>query len=239
MRRPQASSAAFDPISPMSNLAMGASPGNEGNGLTPRPGAQPGGNTIRFLPPDNPGNSLLGAGSPPMISDAFCASRVLKSSRYVKADVTVTHQGPGSKPAELLAGGEKLTADAAVPSASDELAWAGDLRRVGSHPNHWYPVAWSKEVKPGRTLGTRFAGEPIVIVRTLSGTVFALEDRCAHRQVPLRFGVVTGETLRCCYHGWTYDGSGRCVDVPYLDKHHTPNGVRAYPCRENAGLIFV
>ena len=132
-----------------------------------------------------------------------------------------------------------MTADAAVPSASEEFASAGDLRRVGSHPNHWYPLAWSKEVKPGRALGTRFAGQPIVIVRTLSGTVFALEDRCAHRQVPLRFGVVTGETLRCCYHGWTYDGSGRCVDVPYLDKHHTPNGVRAYPCRENAGLIFV
>jgi phenylpropionate dioxygenase-like ring-hydroxylating dioxygenase large terminal subunit len=130
-------------------------------------------------------------------------------------------------------------AEVAALTANDGRAPSGDLRRIGSHPNHWYPVAWSKEVKPGHTLGTSFAGEPIVIVRARSGSVFALEDRCAHRQVPLRFGVVTGETLRCCYHGWTYDGSGHCVDVPYLSKEQTPNGVRAYPCQENAGVIFI
>ena len=26
-----------------------------------------------------------------------------------------------------------------------------DLRRVGAHPDHWYPIAWSREVKPGQT----------------------------------------------------------------------------------------
>ena len=115
-----------------------------------------------------------------------------------------------------------------------------DLRRIGAHPDYWYPLAWSDELKTGRTLGRRFAGEPIVLYRGKSGRVFALEDRCAHRQVPLRFGVVAGETLRCCYHGWTYDGGGRCVDVPYLGSNHSqPNGVRSYPCREQAGLIFV
>ena len=28
---------------------------------------------------------------------------------------------------------------------------ADDLRCVGSHPNHWYPLAWSRELKPGET----------------------------------------------------------------------------------------
>ncbi|MGZ2749842.1 Rieske 2Fe-2S domain-containing protein [Burkholderia stagnalis] len=116
---------------------------------------------------------------------------------------------------------------------------ARDLRRVPIHPDHWYPLAWSRELKRGKTLGVRFAGDPIVLVRTESGAVFALEDRCAHRQVPLHAGVVTGESIRCCYHGWTYDCSGRCVDVPYLGRERLPNGVRAYPCREVRGLIFV
>src|SRR5580704_15840390 len=80
-----------------------------------------------------------------------------------------------------------------------------DLRRVGAHPNHWYPLAWSDELKPGRTLGREFAGEPIVLYRGTSGKVFALEDRCAHRQVPLHLGVVSGEELKCHYHGWTYN----------------------------------
>jgi len=114
-----------------------------------------------------------------------------------------------------------------------------DLRRVGAHPDYWYPLAWSHEVKLGKALGAQFAGDPIVLVRGKDGEVFALEDRCAHRQVPLHAGVVDGDAIRCCYHGWTYDRTGSCIDVPYLGKGRLPNGVRAYPCREAEGLIFV
>jgi phenylpropionate dioxygenase-like ring-hydroxylating dioxygenase large terminal subunit len=114
-----------------------------------------------------------------------------------------------------------------------------DLRRVNIHPDHWYPLALSSEVKRGQAHGVRFAGEPIVLARTASGSVFALEDRCAHRQIPLHAGVVDGDAIRCCYHGWTYDCSGRCVNIPYLGRERIPNGVRAYPCRELAGLVFV
>ncbi len=114
-----------------------------------------------------------------------------------------------------------------------------DLRRIGAHPDHWYPLAWSWELKTGRTFPAQFAGEPIVLVRPKDRPIFALEDRCAHRQVPLSKGAVAGSTIRCCYHGWTYDASGRCVDVPYLGKNKLPNGVRSYPCREQDGLIFV
>ncbi len=114
-----------------------------------------------------------------------------------------------------------------------------DLRRIGAHPDYWYPLAWSHELKPGRTLGRRFAGNPIVLFRGQDGRVYALEDRCAHRQVPLHLGVVCGNELKCHYHGWTYDSSGKCVDVPYLGKERLPNGVRSYPAREVDGLIFV
>ena len=114
-----------------------------------------------------------------------------------------------------------------------------DLRRVGAHPDYWYPLAWSHELKAGKTLGRRFAGLPIVLYRGSSGTVFALEDRCAHRQVPLHLGVVTGDELKCHYHGWTYNCSGKCVNVPYMGVERLPNGVKSYPAREVDGLIFV
>jgi phenylpropionate dioxygenase-like ring-hydroxylating dioxygenase large terminal subunit len=126
-----------------------------------------------------------------------------------------------------------------VPQAANLAAPARDLRRIGVHPDHWYPLAWSRELKPGRSLAVRFAGEPIVLVRPANGEVYALEDRCAHRQVPLSRGVVQDATIRCCYHGWRYDRSGCCVEVPYLGKDKLPNGVRAYPCREAGGLILV
>jgi phenylpropionate dioxygenase-like ring-hydroxylating dioxygenase large terminal subunit len=110
---------------------------------------------------------------------------------------------------------------------------------VDAHPDHWYPLAWSRELKPGKTYAAHFAGEPIVLVRPKEGPVFALEDRCAHRQIPLSKGVVTGCAVRCCYHGWAYDSSGKCVDVPYLGKEKLPNGVRSYPCSEQDGLILI
>ncbi len=111
-----------------------------------------------------------------------------------------------------------------------------DLRRIGAHPDFWYPLAWSHELKPGKALGRRFASEPIVLYRGAEGRVFALEDRCAHRQVPLHLGVVCGNELKCHYHGWAYDGAGKCVDVPYLGKDRLPNGVKSYPAREVDGL---
>ena len=114
-----------------------------------------------------------------------------------------------------------------------------DLRRVDAHPDYWYPIAWSRELKPGKILACSFAGAPIALARNENGQTFALEDRCAHRQVPLSHGVVKGCTIKCGYHGWAYDGSGACVDVPYLGRDRLPNGVKSYPTHEIDGLIFV
>ena len=114
-----------------------------------------------------------------------------------------------------------------------------DLRRVAAHPDYWYPLAWSSEVKPEKALARRFAGEPVVLFRAKNGEIYALEDRCAHRQVPLSLGVVEGDTLRCGYHGWSYSCSGKCIEVPYVGRGRRPNGVRSYPAREVDGLIFV
>lgn len=116
-----------------------------------------------------------------------------------------------------------------------------DLRRVGANPDHWYPVALSRDVPRGRVTAAAFAGERIALYRGDSGTVHALEDRCAHRQVPLSMGVVEGETLRCCYHAWAYRGDGRISQIPYLSKGdgRPPRGVRGFPVREAYGLVFV
>jgi phenylpropionate dioxygenase-like ring-hydroxylating dioxygenase large terminal subunit len=126
------------------------------------------------------------------------------------------------------------------PSRSGQTTPTSDLRKTGIHPDYWYPLARSKDLKKGKMLGVLFAGDPIVLVRTESGQIYALEDRCAHRQVPLHCGVVHGEHLQCGYHCWTYDRTGNCIGVPYLDKNQPrPAGVRSYPCREAYGLVFV
>ena len=115
-----------------------------------------------------------------------------------------------------------------------------DLRRVGLRPDFWYPVARSGRVKKGQTLAVSFAGDPIVLTRTESGALFALEDRCPHRQVPLSVGAVCGETLRCGYHGWIFDKEGKCIGVPYVGKvEGVPAGARRYPSREAHGFLWI
>jgi phenylpropionate dioxygenase-like ring-hydroxylating dioxygenase large terminal subunit len=115
-----------------------------------------------------------------------------------------------------------------------------DLRTVKLEPDHWYPVARASEVRPGKVHAATFAGQPIALIRAESGELSALEDRCAHRQVPLTEGVLCGNILRCGYHGWGYALDGRCVDVPYLaGAERSINRVRRYPCREAWGLVFV
>jgi phenylpropionate dioxygenase-like ring-hydroxylating dioxygenase large terminal subunit len=121
-----------------------------------------------------------------------------------------------------------------------EVAPRTDLRKVGIDPDFWYPLARSGQVKAGRSAAVSFAGEPIVLVRPAEGAVFALEDRCAHRQVPLHLGMVEGEVIQCGYHGWRFNHTGKCVGVPYLEKCSLrPGDVRSYPCREAYGLVFV
>ena len=127
------------------------------------------------------------------------------------------------------------------PARDQEFGAVTDLRRTGIDPNFWYPVAVSKSVRKNKTFAATFAGERIALYRGASGKVYALEDRCAHRQVPLSMGVVEGEALRCCYHAWAYRGNGRISQIPYLPKgvDRPPRGVRAYPIREAYGLVFV
>ena len=126
-----------------------------------------------------------------------------------------------------------------LPTSAPD-SYVGDLRKTGIAPNFWYPIARSRDLKAGKLLAASFAGAPIVLARTTQGAVLALEDRCAHRQVPLHVGVVAGNSIRCGYHGWEYNAEGKCVSVPYLDRCSVkPNNVRHYPVREAYGLLFV
>ncbi|MBM9506261.1 aromatic ring-hydroxylating oxygenase subunit alpha [Actinacidiphila acididurans] len=140
------------------------------------------------------------------------------------------------------AGGVGPGAQAGVGGPAVEFdAPRADLRRVGIGRDFWYPVAVSGSVRKGKVFATSFAGERIALYRGESGGVHALEDRCAHRQVPLSMGVVEGDALRCAYHAWAYRGDGRVSQIPYLSREcaRPPRGVRAFPVREAYGLVFV
>jgi phenylpropionate dioxygenase-like ring-hydroxylating dioxygenase large terminal subunit len=76
------------------------------------------------------------------------------------------------------------------------------------------------------------------------GKIFALRDICPHRGVPLSAGRVMDEnTVECPYHGWRFRADGACSLIPSLveadDMDASRIKVRAYPVREQDGLIWV
>lgn len=79
--------------------------------------------------------------------------------------------------------------------------------------SHAFVAAESSSIR-ARPLRVRLFDRPIVLFRTRAGHVAALEDRCAHRGVPLSAGAVEGEFIRCAYHGWSFSADGYCVEIP-------------------------
>jgi len=115
-----------------------------------------------------------------------------------------------------------------------------NIRNCGINPNHWYVVATSGEIKHQPVAVTLWKQE-IVIYRDQGGKIHALEDRCPHRQVKLSSGKIVENNLECAYHGWQFNGEGKCAFVPYLDeKQKLPScKIRSYPVQELDGFIWL
>jgi phenylpropionate dioxygenase-like ring-hydroxylating dioxygenase large terminal subunit len=108
----------------------------------------------------------------------------------------------------------------------------------------WYMAALSASVKPGALKRQILLGEPVLVGRTRAGLAFALRDICPHRGVPLSAGAMTAEnTVECPYHGWRFRTDGVCSAIPSLvegqDIDPARIRVRAYPLREQDGLLWV
>jgi phenylpropionate dioxygenase-like ring-hydroxylating dioxygenase large terminal subunit len=87
----------------------------------------------------------------------------------------------------------------------------------------------------------KLLGEELVAFRDTEGRVGLLDEFCPHRRASLFFGRNEECGLRCVYHGWKFDASGRCVDMmnepeelSFKHKIHQP----AYPTVEMGGLIW-
>ena len=106
---------------------------------------------------------------------------------------------------------------------------------------YWQPVAAKAQLLERNVMPVRLYGEDLVLFRDRIGRIGLVGDRCAHRMVKLATGYTDDAGLKCPYHGWTYDGAGRCVAQPgepeqsaFKDKI----AIKSYPVEELAGVIF-
>jgi phenylpropionate dioxygenase-like ring-hydroxylating dioxygenase large terminal subunit len=114
----------------------------------------------------------------------------------------------------------------------------GDLMR-----QYWMPALMSSElpVNDSDPVRVMLLGEQLVAFRDTHGRVGLLRHACPHRRAPLYLGRVEKDGLRCVFHGWKFDVTGACVDMPNEPsesdfKHKIkPAG---YPCVEYGGLVW-
>lgn len=104
--------------------------------------------------------------------------------------------------------------------------------------NEWYVAAFAAELGPA-LIRRKLLGRNVVLYRTQSGRVVALDDRCAHRSFPLSAGKLDGDTLVCGYHGFRYDAAGDCIEIPSQPKCPRGIGVHSYPLAERGPLVWI
>jgi nitrite reductase (NADH) small subunit len=84
--------------------------------------------------------------------------------------------------------------------------------------------------------GARCVNTPagkIAVFRTQEDQVFALENRCPHKQGPLSEGIVHGASVTCPLHNWVFDlETGKATGAD-------EGQVRTYPIRVTDGRVLM
>ncbi|WP_448108731.1 Rieske 2Fe-2S domain-containing protein [Pseudomonas azerbaijanoccidentalis] len=107
------------------------------------------------------------------------------------------------------------------------------------YPDGWFVLCFASELKPKAVKTVPFMGEELVLYRTESGAVRAVEPICPHLGAHLgKGGKIVGETLVCPFHHFAFAADGHC--------QHTPGGIKPPQARlahrqvqEWNGLILV
>src|SRR5258705_1694457 len=108
---------------------------------------------------------------------------------------------------------------------------------------YWLPALLSSELAEpdGPPVKRKLLGEELVAFRDSNGAVGLVDAFCAHRRAPMFLGRNENCGLRCVYHGWKYDVTGQCLEMPTEppdSPYRTKVRIKAYPTWEGRGMIW-
>ena len=86
------------------------------------------------------------------------------------------------------------------------------------YPNAWIPVLESRDLKRNQIKPVFAFGYELVVFRGSSGVVHVSDAYCPHLGANIGVGgEVVGDSIRCPFHGWTFNGEGTCINAPGVD----------------------
>src|SRR6185437_8621166 len=105
---------------------------------------------------------------------------------------------------------------------------------------YWVPALLSSEIaaSDGPPVRIKLLGENLLAFRDSEGRPGLIGEFCAHRGASLFLGRNEECGLRCSYHGWKYDITGQCTELPSLPEAAPKVRITAYPCVERAGIVW-
>jgi phenylpropionate dioxygenase-like ring-hydroxylating dioxygenase large terminal subunit len=114
----------------------------------------------------------------------------------------------------------------------------GDMFRC-----YWIPALLAEELPENECppVRVKLLSERLLAFRDSEGRYGLIDEFCAHRGVSLWFGRNEESGLRCPYHGWKYDVTGQCIDVP---SEPVESGfckkikLTSYPLVERGGVLW-
>lgn len=127
---------------------------------------------------------------------------------------------------------------------NDLLTQTGSDKPMGQYfRRFWQPVALSREVpeRDGPPIKLTVMGEELVAFRDTEGRVGLMDSRCPHRGAHMYYGRNEECGLRCVYHGWKFDVTGKAVDLPNVPPGralHETVRIKAYPTREYGDIVW-
>ncbi|HXS52860.1 MAG TPA: aromatic ring-hydroxylating dioxygenase subunit alpha [Usitatibacter sp.] len=106
---------------------------------------------------------------------------------------------------------------------------------------YWQPVAALVELERRWTKKVRLLGEDLVLFRDRRGRLGLIEEQCPHRRASFLHGIPTEDGIRCPYHGWEFNGHGKCLSQPNEPdnpKFRERVCTTAYPVEVMGGLVW-
>jgi nitrite reductase/ring-hydroxylating ferredoxin subunit len=137
---------------------------------------------------------------------------------------------------------QEMSAQLAETEVKPGSQWQSPYGKTVTN-NMWYYAVPAEKLKRGQMVGKTMLNEPVLIGRDDQGQVFAMRDICPHQAVKLSQGHFDGKDVQCPFHGWSFDTSGVCTDVPSLCSDQKINlgkiCTRTFFCREVLGSVWV
>jgi len=124
-----------------------------------------------------------------------------------------------------------------LTNVSDDAPMGAALRR------YWFPALLSEELAEpdGTPIPVRLLGEDLVAWRDTAGRIGLMDERCPHRLASMTIGRNEDCALTCIYHGWKFDVTGACLDMPTEPPGYNFRNrirIKAYPTHEAGGIIW-